>query len=45
MALYCSQFRKFFSDRDDCVATLLGYGHSIGPRTERIKRYWQISAA
>lgn len=45
MALYRSQFREFFSDRDDCVATLLGYGRSIEPGTGRVERYWQISAA
>jgi len=33
------------ADRDDCMATLLGYARSFGPGTGRVERYWQISAA
>lgn len=40
MALYRSQFREFFSSRDDCVATLMGYACRAYGGEEPAERYW-----
>lgn len=45
MALYRSQFREFFSSREDCIATLLGYAQSIqGDGAGQVERYWVKNA-
>lgn len=41
MALYRSQFKEFFSDREDCRRSLEGYATAIRPGGPAIERYWQ----
>lgn len=40
MALYSSQFREFFSSREDCVATLMAYADLTQRGAEPVERYW-----
>lgn len=41
MALYRSQFREFFSDREDCRHSLASYASSIRSGGPALERYWQ----
>ena len=40
MALYRSQFKEFFSDRGDCVATLMAYANRTQAGGLPVERYW-----
>jgi LmbE family N-acetylglucosaminyl deacetylase len=40
MALYASQFREFYSSREDCMATLLGYSNRQQPGAGPTERFW-----
>jgi LmbE family N-acetylglucosaminyl deacetylase len=40
MALYRSQFREFFSSRDDCITMLSAYAERIRPHGGPLERYW-----
>lgn len=40
MALYGSQFKEFFSSREDCVETLNGYVTRVTGGVNPVERYW-----
>lgn len=40
MALYRSQFKEFFSSREDCIATLMGYASRSQGGVGPVERYW-----
>lgn len=40
MAVYQSQFKEFFSSREDCVATLSGYSARRHGKSALFERYW-----
>lgn len=44
MALYRSQFREFFSDREDCRHSLTDYASRIQPGVQAAERYWRPEA-
>lgn len=40
MSLYRSQFREFFSSRDNCIASLIAYAGRIHGVAMPVERYW-----
>lgn len=42
MMLYVSQFREFFSSREDCVETLQDYAHRTDSKSSYSERYWVV---
>ena len=42
MALYGSQFRAFFSNREACASSLISYSKSMRPGASSLERYWNF---
>ena len=40
MALYTSQFKEFFSSRQDCADTLAAYAQRAGRSERALERFW-----
>jgi len=40
MSLYGSQFKEFFTSREDCIATLYGYANRMQIDIGPVERYW-----